>query len=78
MAEAMVCGTPVAALDIGAVREVVDDGITGVVFSDVLSMVADFDRVLRLDRRLVRNQAVARYGLNRMVEDYISLYNRMV
>jgi glycosyltransferase involved in cell wall biosynthesis len=29
LAEAMACGTPVAALDRGAVREVVDDGETG-------------------------------------------------
>ena len=29
LAEAMACGTPVAALDRGAVREVVDDGVTG-------------------------------------------------
>ena len=29
LAEAMACGTPVAALDRGAVREVVDEGVTG-------------------------------------------------
>ena len=32
MAEAMACGTPVAALDLGAVREVLDEGITGYLF----------------------------------------------
>ena len=31
LAESMACGTPVAALDRGAVREVVDDGVTGFV-----------------------------------------------
>ena len=35
LAEAMACGTPVAALDRGAVREVVDDGVTGIVFDDL-------------------------------------------
>ena len=35
LAEAMACGTPVAALDRGAVREVVDDGVTGFVFDDL-------------------------------------------
>ena len=29
LAEAMACGTPVAALDRGAVSEIVDDGVTG-------------------------------------------------
>ena len=39
LAEAMACGTPVAALDRGAVREVVDDGVTGIVFDDLEQMV---------------------------------------
>ena len=38
LAEAMACGTPVAALDKGAVREVVDDGVTGLVFDDLETM----------------------------------------
>src|SRR5207244_3057957 len=38
LAEAMACGTPVAALDRGAVREVVDDGMTGIVFDDLEQM----------------------------------------
>ena len=33
LAEAMACGTPVADLDRGAVREVVDEGVTGEVFA---------------------------------------------
>ena len=40
LAEAMACGTPVAALDRGAVREVVDDGVTGIVFDDLDQMAA--------------------------------------
>ena len=39
LAEAMACGTPVAALDRGAVREVVDDGVTGLVFNDLAEMI---------------------------------------
>ena len=35
LAEAMACGTPVAALDRGAVREIVEHGITGGVFSSL-------------------------------------------
>ncbi len=38
LAESMACGTPVAALDRGAVREVVDDGITGYVFGSLEEM----------------------------------------
>src|SRR5207237_6333503 len=59
LAEAMACGTPVAALDRGAVREIVEDGITGVVFGDVNEMAAGLARVLDLDRRRVHDRAAA-------------------
>ena len=78
LAEAMACGTPVAALDKGAVREVVDDGVTGFVFDDLERMVTGLGGVLELDRRAVRERAVARFGVPRMVDEYVDLYRRMV
>jgi glycosyltransferase involved in cell wall biosynthesis len=74
MAEAMACGTPVAALDRGAVREVVDDGITGMVFPDVDRMVNGLNRVLELDRQIVRRHAVKKFGVDRMVDQYVAIY----
>src|SRR6202035_1429862 len=41
LAEAMACGTPVAALDRGAVREIVDERVTGMVFQDLEQMAND-------------------------------------
>jgi glycosyltransferase involved in cell wall biosynthesis len=78
LAEAMACGTPVAALDRGAVREVVDDGVTGMVFQDLEQMVNDLPRVFDLDRRRVRERAVARFGVARMVSEYVAVYRRIV
>jgi len=78
LAEAMACGTPVAALDLGAVREVVDDGETGIVFSNLEQMVNDLARVFDLDRRRVRARAVERFGIMRMVDEYIDVYRRVV
>ena len=78
LAEAMACGTPVAALDRGAVREVVDDDVTGFVFSDLEQMVNELPRVFGLDRRRVRERAVARFGVQRMVDEYIAVYRRIV
>src|SRR3954451_13721062 len=66
LAEAMACGTPVVALDRGAVREVVDEGLTGFVFEDLEQLANDLPRVFNLDRRRVRQQAVARFGTARM------------
>ena len=77
LAEAMACGTPVAALDRGAVREIVDDGITGVVFDNLDQMIDGLPRVFALDRGRVRNQAVARFGVERMVREYAAVYQRV-
>jgi len=77
LAEAMACGTPVAALDRGAVREIVDDGITGLVFSDLDDMARGIERVTELDRRRVRDHAVRRFGADRMVDEYVAVYQRL-
>ena len=78
LAEAMACGTPAAALDRGAVREVVDDGITGIVFNDLEQMINELPRVFDLDRRRVREQAVARFGVARMVDGYLAAYTKVI
>jgi glycosyltransferase involved in cell wall biosynthesis len=78
LADAMACGTPVAALDRGAVREVVDEGISGVVYENLDEMTDGLDRVFALDRRRVRRHAVARFGIDRMVDEYIAVYRRIV
>lgn len=78
LAEAMACGTPVAALDRGAVGEMVDDGVTGIVFKNLEEMAAGLPRVYALDRRRVHDRAVDRFGAARMVEEYVAVYRRIV
>lgn len=78
LAEAMACGTPVAALDRGAVREVVDEGVTGRSFASEDALLAGLPDVFALDRRRVRARAVARFGIDRMADEYIAVYERLV
>jgi glycosyltransferase involved in cell wall biosynthesis len=78
LAEAMACGTPVAALNRGAVSEVVDQGVTGMIFDNLEHMANELPRVFDLDRRRVRERAVARFGVARMVDEYIRVYSRIV
>ena len=78
LAEAMACGTPVAALDRGAVGEVVDEGVTGLIFNDLEEMTLGLPRVLDLDRRRVHERAVSRFGTQRMVDEYLAVYTRIV
>lgn len=77
LAEAMACGTPVAALDRGAVREIVEHGITGGIFSSLDELVAGLPAVIAYDRAAVRARAVERFGLARMIDAYEELYTRL-
>jgi glycosyltransferase involved in cell wall biosynthesis len=78
IAEAMACGTPVAALDRGAVRELVQEGVTGGIFASLEALVSGMPRVLGLDRAQIRATAVARFGIDRMVDEYVNVYTRLI
>ena len=76
--EAMACGTPVAALGLGAVPELVDDGCTGYVFDSLDAMVSGMARVRALDRRQVRERAAEKFGIERMVDAHLAAYRAIV
>ena len=76
--EAMMCGTPVAALDRGAVRELVDDGRTGHAWASLDALAGGLDDVLALDRRQVRARALERFRPERMVDAHVDAYRRIV
>jgi glycosyltransferase involved in cell wall biosynthesis len=78
LAEAMACGTPVAALAAGAVREFVDDGVTGVAFDTLDALVDGLPGVFALNRAAVRRRAETRFDANRMVDAYVDVYRRLV
>ncbi len=78
LTEAMACGTPVAAFDAGAVREVVEVGVTGGAFVSLDALVDGLPRVMALDRAVVRASAEARFGVDRMVDAYVNVYTALL
>jgi glycosyltransferase involved in cell wall biosynthesis len=76
--EAMACGTPVIAFDRGSMSELVEEGTTGMVVADVAAAVAAVGRVGAFDRARIRAIAVERFGRDRMVDDYVSVYEQVV
>lgn len=74
LAEAMLCGTPVAAMGIGAVPEIVEDGITGYTASSPEEFSQAITRCLSLNRRLVRERAEQRFSVQAMVAGYLRVY----
>jgi glycosyltransferase involved in cell wall biosynthesis len=76
--EAMVCGTPVVAYRRGSMPEVIDVAVTGYLADDVASAVAAVDAAVRLDRAAVSARARERFSAERMVEDYLEVYRRLL
>ncbi len=76
--ESMMCGTPVVAYRRGALPETVDDGLTGLLVDDVHSAVAAVPQVLRMDRGIVADTARRRFSADRMVEEYLAVYERLI
>jgi glycosyltransferase involved in cell wall biosynthesis len=77
LAEAMMCGTPVAAMRLGAVPEIVEEGVTGYCAASVEEFPQAVLRSLALDRRRVRERAEARFTAGRMACEYERLYQRL-
>lgn len=77
MIEAMACGTPVLALDRGAVPEVLRDGVSGFIGHTVDDLVEAAPKVASLDRAAVRREAERRFSAKVMADGYEQVYERV-
>ena len=76
MIEAMACGTPVIAYPFGSVPEVMQDGVSGYVVSDLEGAAEAVKKVDQLDRKKVRKYFEQRFTAARMTQDYLRIYER--
>lgn len=76
--ESMVCGTPVLAYRRGSMTEVIDEGVTGTTVTSIDEAVAALPAVIALSRRTVSEHARARFGVERMVDEYLRVYDTML
>jgi glycosyltransferase involved in cell wall biosynthesis len=78
MVEALASGTPVIAPAWGSAPEIVEHGRTGYLCRDEEEFAAALVRVPTLDRRACRLSAEARFGTDRMVDEHVALYQRLI
>jgi glycosyltransferase involved in cell wall biosynthesis len=72
--ESMAAGTPVVAYRRGSMPEIIDEGVTGFLVSDVDSAVAALEPAMELPRADIRSVAERRFSAERMVTDYLGVY----
>ena len=75
--ESLACGTPVLARRVGALPEIIRDGVDGFFGDDAAAIAFYADRVGGLDRRAIRERVVERFSAARMTDRYEELYARM-
>ncbi len=75
--ESLATGTPVIAWRMGALPEVIDDGVSGFLVEDVAGAVGSVERVGELDRTVCRTIAEARFADSVMAAAYSDVYRRL-
>jgi glycosyltransferase involved in cell wall biosynthesis len=78
MIEAMACGTPVIAYDDGAVPEVLEEGRTGFIVTNLEDATEAIRHIPSLSRAGCRRVFEKRFTATRMASDYVKLYMRMI
>ena len=75
--EALACGTPILARRVGALPEIIRDGIDGFFGDDAMHLAFLADGVPRLDRRAIRERVIERFSAARMADRYEELFVRL-
>jgi glycosyltransferase involved in cell wall biosynthesis len=78
MIEAMACGTPVIAYQFGSVSEVMKDGVSGYVVSDINGAVEAVKNIDQIERKRVRKHFRDNFTAAIMTRNYLKIYDRMI
>jgi glycosyltransferase involved in cell wall biosynthesis len=76
--ESLACGTPVVARAVGAMPEIIRDGLDGFLGDDVQHLAFQVDRCAALDPDAMRASVLERFSAERMADAYEALYDEVV
>ncbi len=78
MTESMAVGTPIIAIAMGSTFEVIEDGKTGFLCHNVEECIAALDRIREIDRVACQDRVEAKFSVERMVDDYEAVYQKLL
>lgn len=76
--EAQACGTPVIAFRRGSMPEVIQDGKSGFLVEDTAGALQKLDQISRLNRTDCRQWVEDVFSQERMVDEYIKVYQKIL
>lgn len=78
MVEAMACGVPVIANDIGPVREIVKNKKTGFVVKNKKEMIKAIKNIKKIKRANCRKHVEKKFDIKNMVDSYEKIYEKIL
>ncbi|MBP5972385.1 glycosyltransferase family 4 protein [Brasilonema sp. CT11] len=78
MTESMATGTPVIAVNLGSVPEVIDHGVSGFVCQSYDEMAAMIPAALELNRQTCREHVENKFSVSQMVDGYEAVYKKII
>ena len=76
--ESMACGTPVIAFDRGSMPELIENGKSGFLVSNVNEAAAAVARLQEIDRATCRRHVERRFTVERMIDEYVNVYEMII
>lgn len=78
VAEAMMCGTPVVAFNKGSMKELIVDGKTGFLVTDIDEAIDAVNNIKNVCRCVCRQHALNKFSSETMATKYIELYKQII
>ena len=76
--ESMACGTPVIAFDRGSMPELIKNGKTGFLVNNVDEAVEAVACIKEIDRAICRRHVERHFTVDRMINEYIQVYEMII
>jgi glycosyltransferase involved in cell wall biosynthesis len=74
----MACGTPIIAFDRGSMPELIEDGKTGFLVNTMDEAIEAVAHIKDIDRACCRRRVEQYFTVDRMVEEYIQVYETIL